>query len=125
MTKRITTALALAAALGLAMPLAGCQEDLGDPELRVADFEAVDPNYVSPNTNSNNPIADWLPDCGANGVYACPPYGLGRGDVIANKIFAAGNPEADFWSNADRIFSLSDYYQSESRVLFVFYGQNG
>ena len=125
MIKRIPTALALAAVLGLAMPLAGCQEDLGDPELRVADFDAVDPDYVSPNTNSNNPLADWLPDCGANGVYACPPYGLARGDVIANKIFASGNLEADVWANEDDVFSLSSYYQSDKKVLFVFYGQNG
>lgn len=125
MKKRIPTALALAAVLGLAMPLAGCQEDLGDPELRVADFEAVDPGYVSPNTNSNNPLASWLPDCGVGGVYACPPYGLGRGDVIANKIFASGNLEADVWANEDDIFSLSSYYQSDKKVLFVFYGQDG
>ena len=125
MTKRITTALALATVLGLAMPLTGCQEDLGDPVTRTADWEALNPNVENPGTNSNNPLTYWVPECGISGAYACPPYGLASGDVIANKIFATGNLEADVWSSADGVFSLSDYYQSDKKLLLVFYGQNG
>ncbi len=122
----LTLALALGLTLPLALPLAGCQEDLGDPVTRTVDWDAQAPGVDSGgSTNSNNALAYWQPECGLDGVYACPPYGVTRGDIIPNKIFAAGNPEANFWANVDGVFSLSDYYQSDAKLLFVFYGANG
>jgi len=126
MLRRIPIGLPLALVMGLAIPLAGCQEDLGDPVIRTADWDAQAPGTDGgTSSNTNNALAYWQPECGINGAYACPPYGLKRGDVIANKIFASGNLEADLWANEDGVFSLADYYQSEAKLLFVFYGQNG
>ncbi len=125
MLRRIPIVLGLAALVGLALPVAGCQEDLGDPVIRQADWDAQAPGTDSGGTNSNNALAYWQPECGISGSYACPPYGLARGDVIKNIVFASGNLEADVWANSDGVFSLADYYQSEAKLLFVYYGQNG
>ncbi len=123
MMRKPPIALVLAALLG--PTLAGCQEDLGQPKLRQADWDAQAPVSDAAGTNSNNPLDLWQPECGLNGVYPCPPYGVKRGDIIPNKLFASGNTEADLWANEDGVLSLSDYYQSEAKLLFVFYGQDG
>lgn len=135
MSKKVTigSALALPLAFGLAVTLAGCQENLGDPVIRYADWDAQAPGTDAQSSgtdgggssNTNNALAYWQPECGINGYYACPPYGLKRGDVIQNKIFASGNLEADLWANVDGVFSLADYYQSDAKLLFVYYAQNG
>jgi hypothetical protein len=126
MLRRVPIGITLALALTLAMPVAGCQPDLGDPTTRTADWDAEAPGVDGGgSTNSNNVLAFWQPECGSDGAYPCPLYGIKRGDIIANKIFAAGNPEADFWSNVDGVFSLSDYYQSDSKLLFIYYGRDG
>jgi hypothetical protein len=118
--------LGLVLLLGVALPLTGCQEDLGDPVTRTADWDAEAPGTDGGSgTNSNNALAYWQPECGITGYYACPPYGVKLGDIIPNKIFASGNPEADLWANADGVFSLADYYQSDAKILFVYYAQNG
>ena len=108
--------------LGLAQPLVGCQEDLGDPVIRSADWDAQPPGTDG---GSATALSLWQPACGPDAYYACPPYGLKRGDIIENKFLASGNAQSDSWANAEGIFSLADYYQSDAELLFVFYGQDG
>ncbi|MFH2010511.1 MAG: hypothetical protein ABI333_28180 [bacterium] len=123
--KKLPLLLAGVATLALTLSLVGCQEDLGDPVNRQADWDAVDPNATTGGTNSNNLLTEWLPECGIGAYYACPPYGLTRGDTFPNKYFAAGNADAHVWANEDGVFSLADYYQSEQKLLFLFYGRDG
>lgn len=124
MTRRIPIALGLATLWGLTLGAVACQPDLGDPTSRQADWDAQAPDDDGGgSSNTNNELALWQPECGIDGFYACPPYGLKRGDIIENKFFAVGNPEAQQWANDDGIFSLADYYQSDAKLLFVYYGR--
>lgn len=110
------TALAVSATLATAP---GCGEDLGDPVLRYANWDAALPNDDGGGSNSNSLLAQWLPDCGPD-YYPCPPYGTGRNDVLASFDLVAANDEARDLADADGTFGLVDLHQTGAKLLFVF-----
>ena len=113
--------LALAIGALLAPALAGCgEEDLGPPVIRYADWDAQAPlSDAFANSNSNNTLDLFLDECGV-GLYPCPPYGIRKGNVLANLEMVAANDPALDMANEDGIFSFRDFYQNDTTVLFVF-----
>ncbi|MDY0000908.1 MAG: hypothetical protein RBU30_06405 [Polyangia bacterium] len=97
----------------------GCGEDLGDPVLRYADWDATLPQSDGGGTNSNANLAEWLPDCGP-GYYPCPPYGTRRNQVLESFDMVAANDEAWELADEDGVFGLVDLHLSGAKLLFVF-----
>jgi hypothetical protein len=117
---RFWLALALGALVAPALAACGGEDDLGPPVLRYADWDAQAPlSDAFANNNSNNVLETFLEDCGV-GLYPCPPYGMRKGNVLANVEMIAANAPAKDMANEDGIFSFRDYYQEGTTVLWVF-----
>ncbi len=110
--------LAAGLALLLVAPLGSCGSDLGEPVLRQADWDATSPDDGG-STNSNNSLADYMPDCGPD-YYPCPPYGTFRGDTVENLNMAAANDVAMDFADSSGVFSMADLRTSGAKLLFVF-----
>ncbi len=105
----------------VAMPLAGCVEDLGDPVIRYAEWDASAPtgDGGAANTNSNNQLADYVPDCGPD-YYPCPPYATKRGGIVENFQMTAVNDAARDYTADGAVLSMADLRGSGAKLLFVF-----
>jgi len=110
--------LAAGLALLLVAPLGSCGGDLGDPVNRQADWDATSPDSGG-STNSNNTLADYMPECNED-YYPCPPYGTFRGDTVENLNMAAANDAAMDFADDSGVFSLADLRMTGAKLLFVF-----
>ena len=103
----IKKGLAAFSAVGMSLALYGCPAELGDPQPYTA---TLDEPVVTDITNT----LDTCPE-----EYPCPPYGFRLNDTLRNHAYIPANSYGEDLANEDSVISMQDYYDSDSKLLFV------